>query len=247
MVVRGKSSASIRYIGSISRYRYVRPQYIAAGTICRIFVRIGTFETAADGKIRAYPARRANRSKGLYDVRLTPCPLSTFVGYHPSRKSSRRRTRLANAYTQLRRRDPRRWQCRHGGHRADPRSRTQGRDDRAGFAGRDLPQPRLHAEESAGRGCTCARRYRARLGASHRRRKQTLDWAALIDPEKAIISGIPGSLADLMNRRGVEVIRERGRFAGPNAIAVGGETLDARQLSSPPVRSLGGCRFRAPN
>src|SRR5262252_2311682 len=60
--------------------------------------------------------------------------------------------------------------------------------------------------------------------------KPTLDWAALIDREKAIISGIPGSLADLMNRRGVEVIRERGRFAGPNAIAVGGETLDAKHI-----------------
>src|SRR5215471_13821849 len=60
--------------------------------------------------------------------------------------------------------------------------------------------------------------------------KPTLDWAALIDREKAIISSIPGSLADLMNRRGVEVIRERGRFAGPNAIAVGGETLEARHI-----------------
>jgi uncharacterized membrane protein YeaQ/YmgE (transglycosylase-associated protein family) len=55
--------------------------------------------------------------------------------------------------------------------------------------------------------------------------KPTLDWAALIDREKAIISGIPGSLADLMTRRGVEVIRERGRFAAPNAIEVGGETV----------------------
>jgi glutathione reductase (NADPH) len=45
-----------------------------------------------------------------------------------------------------------------------------------------------------------------------------------------MIAGIPGSLADLMNRRGVEVIRERGRFAGPNAIAVGGETLEARHI-----------------
>jgi glutathione reductase (NADPH) len=60
--------------------------------------------------------------------------------------------------------------------------------------------------------------------------KPTLDWAALIDREKAIISGIPGSLADLMNRRGVEVIRERGRFAGPNAIAVGDETLEAKHI-----------------
>jgi glutathione reductase (NADPH) len=60
--------------------------------------------------------------------------------------------------------------------------------------------------------------------------KPSLDWAALIDREKAMIAGIPGSLADLMNRRGVEVIRERGRFAGPNAIAVGGETLEAKHI-----------------
>jgi glutathione reductase (NADPH) len=60
--------------------------------------------------------------------------------------------------------------------------------------------------------------------------KPTLDWAALIDREKAIIAGIPASLGELMNRRGVEVIRERGRFAGPNAIAVGGETLEAKHV-----------------
>jgi glutathione reductase (NADPH) len=58
----------------------------------------------------------------------------------------------------------------------------------------------------------------------------SLDWAALIDREKAMIAGIPASLGELMNRRGVEVIRERGRFAGPNAIAVGGETLEAKHV-----------------
>jgi glutathione reductase (NADPH) len=60
--------------------------------------------------------------------------------------------------------------------------------------------------------------------------KPSLDWAALIDREKAMIAGIPGSLADLMNRRGVEVIRDRGRFAGPNAVAVGGEILEAKHI-----------------
>ena len=60
--------------------------------------------------------------------------------------------------------------------------------------------------------------------------KPTLDWAALIDREKAMIRGIPGSLADLMNRRGVEVIRQRGRFAGPNAVAVDGEILEAKHI-----------------
>src|SRR6476646_1803411 len=49
--------------------------------------------------------------------------------------------------------------------------------------------------------------------------KPSLDWAALIDREKAMIAGIPGSLA---------VIRDRGRFAGPNAVAVGGEILEAK-------------------
>jgi len=33
-----------------------------------------------------------------------------------------------------------------------------------------------------------------------------------------------------MKRRGVEVIRDRGDFAGPNAVAVGGETLEAKHI-----------------
>ena len=60
--------------------------------------------------------------------------------------------------------------------------------------------------------------------------KPSLDWAALIDREKAMISGIPASLGELMNRRGVEVIRGHGRFAGPNAVAAGGETLEAKHI-----------------
>ena len=60
--------------------------------------------------------------------------------------------------------------------------------------------------------------------------KPSLDWAALIDREKAMISGIPISLGALMERRGVEVIRDRGRFASPNAVAVGGEILEAKHI-----------------
>jgi glutathione reductase (NADPH) len=60
--------------------------------------------------------------------------------------------------------------------------------------------------------------------------RPSLDWAALIDREKAMIAGIPGSLAETMNRRGVEVIRDRGRFAGPNVVAVGGDTLEAKHI-----------------
>ena len=33
-----------------------------------------------------------------------------------------------------------------------------------------------------------------------------------------------------MNRRGVEVIRYHGRFAGPNAVVVGDETLEAKHI-----------------
>jgi glutathione reductase (NADPH) len=60
--------------------------------------------------------------------------------------------------------------------------------------------------------------------------KPSLDWAALIDREKAMIAGIPGSLEQLMARRGVEVIRERGRFVGPNAVTAGDETLEAKHV-----------------
>jgi glutathione reductase (NADPH) len=45
-----------------------------------------------------------------------------------------------------------------------------------------------------------------------------------------MISGIPASLGELMTRRGVEVIRDRGRFAGPNAVTVGSETLEAKHV-----------------
>src|SRR5438105_4474267 len=57
-----------------------------------------------------------------------------------------------------------------------------------------------------------------------------LDWAALIDREKAMIRPIPASLEAAMSRRGVEVIRGRGRFAGPNTIAVGDEVLEAKHI-----------------
>src|SRR5438132_4947188 len=58
----------------------------------------------------------------------------------------------------------------------------------------------------------------------------TLDWAALIAREKAMIAGIPESLAGAMARRGVEVIHGAGQFVGPNAIHVGGRTLEARHI-----------------
>jgi glutathione reductase (NADPH) len=60
--------------------------------------------------------------------------------------------------------------------------------------------------------------------------KPSLDWAALIDREKAMIAGIPGALEQMLQRRGVEVFRAAGRFAGPNAVTAGGETFEARHI-----------------
>ena len=57
-----------------------------------------------------------------------------------------------------------------------------------------------------------------------------LDWAALIDREKQMISHIPASLGRLMAERGVEVIRGEAAFAGPNAARVGGRTIEARHI-----------------
>src|SRR3954466_7979829 len=45
-----------------------------------------------------------------------------------------------------------------------------------------------------------------------------LDWAALIDREKQMISHIPGALGRLMADRGVQVIRGEASFVSPNAI-----------------------------
>lgn len=58
----------------------------------------------------------------------------------------------------------------------------------------------------------------------------SLDWAAMIDREKEIIRDIPERLGKTMEERGVRVVAGRGRFAGPNAVATGGETLEAGHI-----------------
>jgi len=58
----------------------------------------------------------------------------------------------------------------------------------------------------------------------------SLDWAALIAREKEMIAGIPDSLAGSMQRRGVEVIRGQGTFAGSAAVRVGDRTLEAAHI-----------------
>jgi glutathione reductase (NADPH) len=58
-----------------------------------------------------------------------------------------------------------------------------------------------------------------------------LDWAALIDREKAMIKDIPTRLEGAMKNRGVTLIRAAAKFAGPRTIAVDdGRTLEAKHI-----------------
>src|SRR5918912_2804303 len=58
----------------------------------------------------------------------------------------------------------------------------------------------------------------------------TLDWTALIEREQAMIRHIPDALGRLMERRGVEVLRDHARFIGPTAVRVGERTLEAEHI-----------------
>ncbi len=60
--------------------------------------------------------------------------------------------------------------------------------------------------------------------------KPSLDWAALIDREKELISGIPDSLAETLQERGVELIRDQAKFVGANAVEAGGRKLEAKHI-----------------
>lgn len=57
-----------------------------------------------------------------------------------------------------------------------------------------------------------------------------LDWAALIDREKAMIKDLPARMEGALKNRGVALIRGRARFAGPRTIAVDGRTVEARHI-----------------
>jgi glutathione reductase (NADPH) len=57
-----------------------------------------------------------------------------------------------------------------------------------------------------------------------------LDWAALIDREKAMIKDLPARMEGALKNRGVTLIRGRAKFAGPRTIAVEGRTIEARHI-----------------
>ncbi len=60
--------------------------------------------------------------------------------------------------------------------------------------------------------------------------KPKLDWAGLIDREKDLISGIPDSLAETLDERGVELIRDQAKFVGPNEVEAGNRRIEAKHI-----------------
>jgi glutathione reductase (NADPH) len=57
-----------------------------------------------------------------------------------------------------------------------------------------------------------------------------LDWAALIDREKAMVAPISDSLAGSMEKRGVHLVRAHGHFVTPNAVRAGGQIYEAEHI-----------------
>jgi glutathione reductase (NADPH) len=60
--------------------------------------------------------------------------------------------------------------------------------------------------------------------------KPSLDWGGLIRREKELIRPLPASFARTMADRGVEVLRGKAVFAGPNAVQVAGERIEAAHI-----------------
>ena len=60
--------------------------------------------------------------------------------------------------------------------------------------------------------------------------KPKLDWAALIDREKEMIEGIPDSLEETLQGRGVKLIRAAAKFKGSNTVEADGRTLEAKTI-----------------
>ena len=60
--------------------------------------------------------------------------------------------------------------------------------------------------------------------------KPKLDWTALIDREKEMIGGIPDSLAETLQERGVDLFRDSAKFVGRNAVRVGNRTIEAQHI-----------------
>ncbi|MSP82381.1 MAG: NAD(P)/FAD-dependent oxidoreductase [Alphaproteobacteria bacterium] len=75
-----------------------------------------------------------------------------------------------------------------------------------------------------------AGRDRPRARPCHPCRQAPLDWARLIDREKAMIDWMPAAFAATLKKRGVTVIKGRAAFAGPDSVRVGRRVLVAKHI-----------------
>ena len=57
-----------------------------------------------------------------------------------------------------------------------------------------------------------------------------LDWAALIARERGFVEGVPEAFAKSLEGRGIELIRGRAKFTGPNRIEVGARVIEADKI-----------------
>jgi glutathione reductase (NADPH) len=60
--------------------------------------------------------------------------------------------------------------------------------------------------------------------------KPKLDWCALIDREKDLIKGIPDSLGQTLEQRGVDLFRGAAKFIDPNVVQVGSAVIEAKHI-----------------
>ena len=101
--------------------------------------------------------------------------------------------------------------------------RRAGRD-----RGRHVPERRLHPDE--GHGAVRARLQRLPRGTSRssacRVGNVDLDFEQVQSNRRGIVDGVVKGLAGLLKADGVQVVKGRGRFSGPNTLAVeGGEDI----------------------
>ena len=130
----------------------------------------------------------------------------------------------------IRRGHSRRRQCRHRRDRSGPACRHVGRDDRGGSARRHLPEPRLYAEEGAGRRRPCAARNRARFGASHRGRQAKTRLGRPDRPRKGHDQGHPGQPRPFDGK--AQCRGDQGHAASPAPIWSASGTASSRRSTS---------------
>lgn len=57
-----------------------------------------------------------------------------------------------------------------------------------------------------------------------------LDWTALIDRKETFVDGVPSEFEASLEGRGIDFVRGKARFIGPNRVTVGSSTLSADKI-----------------